>query len=405
MKTVGIVAEYNPFHSGHEYHIKKTREIMGEECIIVCAMSGDFVQRGESAMYSKFARAEAAARSGADVVIELCAPWALSSAEGFARGSVALLNEAGCEFISFGSEAGDIEALNRLADILADTQINEETKKVLSENAAMSYAEARQRAVSREAGDIAALLEKPNNILAVEYLKAIKMLALDIKPLTVMREGAGHDTVSAPLSAFPSAMELRRKREKGEAIAAFVPGEAEAVYTAERAAGRELNNPDALEIAILSRLRMLKKEDFLALPDAQGGAGERLYAAVQREASLQGVLAAAKTKRYALSRLRRMSICAALGITADMAESTPPYIRVLAATERGCALLRTLNDRENTLPVITKSAAVSALGESAKRVFAVGVSAHDLYTLGFSAKEERKAGKDWRTSPKIVKNS
>lgn len=405
MKTVGIVAEYNPFHSGHEYHIKKTREIMGEECIIVCAMSGDFVQRGESAMYSKFARAEAAARSGADVVIELCAPWALSSAEGFARGSVALLNEAGCEFISFGSEAGDIEALNRLADILADTQINEETKKVLSENAAMSYAGARQRAVSREAGDIAALLEKPNNILAVEYLKAIKMLALDIKPLTVMREGAGHDTVSAPLSAFPSAMELRRKREKGEAIAAFVPGEAEAVYTAERAAGRELNNPDALEIAILSRLRMLKKEDFLALPDAQGGAGERLYAAVQREASLQGVLAAAKTKRYALSRLRRMSICAALGITADMAESTPPYIRVLAATERGCALLRTLNDRENTLPVITKSAAVSALGESAKRVFAVGVSAHDLYTLGFSAKEERKAGKDWRTSPKIVKNS
>lgn len=405
MKTVGIVAEYNPFHSGHEYHIKKTREIMGEECIIVCTMSGDFVQRGESAMYSKFARAEAAARSGADVVIELCAPWALSSAEGFARGSVALLNDAGCEYISFGSEAGDIAALTKLADILTRDEINEATKKLLSENGAMSYAEARQRAVSREAGDIAVLLEKPNNILAVEYLKAIKTLALGIKPITVMREGAGHDSVAAPISAFPSAMELRRKREKGEAIAAFVPSEAEAIYTAERAAGRELNNPDALELAILSRLRMLKKEDFLALPDAQGGAGERLYAAVQREASLQGVLAAAKTKRYALSRLRRMSICAALGITADMAEGTPPYIRILAATERGCTLLRALNDRESALPVITKPAAVSALGERERRVFAAGASAHDLYTLGFSAKEERKAGEEWRTSPKIVKFS
>lgn len=402
MKTVGIVAEYNPFHLGHEYHIGKTREMLGEDCLVVCAMSGDFVQRGEGALYSKFARAEAAARSGADVVIELPAPWALSSAEGFARGATALLSACGAQYISFGSEEGDIAPLAALAECLNAPQMNEKIKALLGESAAMSYAAARRLAVERELGELAALLDKPNNILAVEYLKAIKALSLDLVPVTVARAGAAHD--GEEVGAFASAMELRRRVARGCGVGEFIPAAAASVYAAERARGRELADRAGLELAVLSRLRMLPREAFLVLPDASGGAGERLYAAARREATLDALLAAAKTKRYALSRLRRMCMCAAIGITADMTDALPPYIRVLAASERGCALLRALNDDDGTLPVITKPASVSELSEECRRVFAVGVSAHDLYTLGFAAQEERKAGEDWRTSPKIVKN-
>lgn len=404
MKTVGIVAEYNPFHFGHEYHINKTRELVGEECAVICAMSGDFVQRGEAAMYTKFARAEAAVRGGADLVLELPAPWALSSAEGFARGAAALLAAAGAQYISFGSEAGDCARLSTLADMLTVPEMNDKIKAELSRDASLSYAVARRKAVERENAPLAELLDSPNNILAVEYLKAIRTLALDLTPLAVERCGAGHDA-QASGTHISSAMEIRRKTAQGEKVERLVPEAVGAVYAAERECGRELASTDAMELCILSRLRMLPKEAFLALPDADGGAGARLYEAARTQPTLDGVISAAKTKRYALSRIRRMTMCAALGITADMAEGTPPYIRVLAANERGCAVLRELNDRENGLPVITKPAAVKALSAKCTQVFAVGASAHDLYTLAFAAEQERKGGGDWKTSPKIVKIS
>lgn len=403
MKTVGIVAEYNPFHFGHEYHINKTRELVGEECAVICAMSGDFVQRGEAAMYTKFARAEAAVRGGADLVLELPAPWALSSAEGFARGAAALLSAAGAQYISFGSEAGDCARLSTLADMLTAPDLNEKIKAELSQNATLSYALARRKAVEKENAALAELLDSPNNILAVEYLKAIRTLALDITPLTVERRGAGHD-VQASDTHISSAMEIRRKIAQGEMVERLVPEAVGAVYAAEREWGRELASSGAMELCILSRLRMLPKEAFLTLPDAEGGAGARLYEAARTQPTLDGVMSAAKTKRYALSRIRRMTMCAALGITADMAEGTPPYIRVLAANERGCTVLRELNGRENGLPVITKPAAAKSLSAKCTQVFAVGASAHDLYTLAFAAEQERKGGNDWKTSPKIVKN-
>lgn len=403
MKIVGIVAEYNPFHFGHEYHINRTRELVGEECAVICAMSGDFVQRGEAAMYTKFARAEAAVRGGADLVLELPAPWALSSAEGFARGAAALLSAAGAQYISFGSEAGDCARLSTLADMFTAPDMNEKIKAELSENVSLSYALARRKAVEKENAALAELLDSPNNILAVEYLKAIRTLALDITPLTVERRGAGHDAQSSD-THISSAMEIRRKIAQGEMVERLVPEAVGAVYAAEREWGRELASSDAMELCVLSRLRMLPKEAFLALPDAEGGAGARLYEAARTQPTLDGVMSAAKTKRYALSRIRRMTMCAALGITADMAEGTPPYIRVLAANERGCAVLRELNDRENGLPVITKPAAVKSLSAKCTQVFAVGASAHDLYTLAYAAEQERKGGNDWKTSPKIVKN-
>ena len=189
MAIIGIIAEYNPFHTGHEYHIARRRELLGADSTVICVMSGDFVQRGEAALYSKFARAEAACRCGADLVIELPLPWALSSAEGFARGAVGLLGALGATHLSFGSECGDVQRLERIAENLIDPAVNAEISRELNENANNSYASARQTVLARRLGDEAKLIEQPNNILAVEYLKAIYEQRLDITA-TVFRSAA-----------------------------------------------------------------------------------------------------------------------------------------------------------------------------------------------------------------------
>ena len=193
MSVIGIVCEYNPFHTGHGYHMEMSKNSLNEEAPAICVMSGDFVQRGEAAVYSKFARAEAACRSGANLVIELPLPWALSSAENFARGSVAILDALGATHLSFGSESGDIRPLDNLAQILLDPGLNAEIKDIMNEDGSLSYAAARQIAVTRREGEIGELLENPNNILGIEYIKAIYDLRLNIKPMTVERYGSGHD--------------------------------------------------------------------------------------------------------------------------------------------------------------------------------------------------------------------
>lgn len=402
MSVIGIVGEYNPFHYGHKHHISETRKLLGNDYPVVCVMSGDFIQRGEAAVYSKFARAEAAVRSGADLVLELPLPWSLSSAEGFARGSVAVLGATGVvTHLSFGSECGDIKPLSELAGLLLDPLFGAAIKAELSADEGISFALARQRAAAKKAGVLAGYLDSPNNILAVEYIKAIYDQSLGIEPVTVKRIGSGHDRTSD--SGPRSASEIRRALKDGKNIAASVPKTAYEVYLREDKLGRGPVLNENLETAILSRLRMLGPEEFAGLPDAAEGLNNRLYRAAREENSIDAVISAAKSKRYALSRIRRMTMCAALGIKAEDACGLPPYIRVLAANERGCSLLREM-DGKATLPVINKPAAIKSMDTECRRIFELGSDSHDLYTLGFAAKEERKGGEDWRMSPKIIKS-
>ena len=364
MAIIGIIAEYNPFHTGHEYHIARSRELLGADSTVICVMSGDFVQRGEAALYSKFARAEAACRCGADLVIELPLPWALSSAEGFARGAVGLLGALGATHLSFGSECGDVQRLERIAENLIDPAVNAEISRELNENANNSYASARQTVLARRLGDEAKLIEQPNNILAVEYLKAIYEQRLDITPMTVQRIGSGHDMTGD--IGPKSASELRRMILSGEKVDNYIPKNALDVYSREESLGRQAMSRDFHETAILSRLRMFGENYYNSLPDSGGGLGSRLYKAAHEEATLDGILAAVKTKRYALSRIRRMCLCAALGVKKGAADGTPPYARVLAANSRGCEYLRVLS-KDPTIPVITKPAAAPD-AKAAKRV-------------------------------------
>ena len=333
MSVIGIVGEYNPMHYGHLHHIAETKRLMGEDCPVVCAMSGDFIQRGEAAVYSKFARAEAAVMSGVDLVLELPLPWVLSSAEGFARGAVGLLGATGVvTHLSFGSECGEIEILETIAETLIDPLIGADIRAELQNDAGIPFAAARQRAVAKRLGEMSSQLETPNNILAIEYIKAVYNLGLNMKPVTIQRFGSGHDQMSG--EGYKSAAEIRRMMISGRDIAAVLPESAYAVYKREEKLGRGPVVPESLESAVISRLRMLPDEAYERLPDAGEGLHNRVAKAAREECSVDAILAAGKSKRYALSRIRRMVMCAALGISADMADETPPYARVLAASVR-----------------------------------------------------------------------
>ena len=274
MNIAGIVCEYNPFHSGHLHQLAETRRALGADTLTVCVMSGDFVQRGEAAVFSKFARAEAACRAGASLVLELPLPWCLSSAEGFAEGAVSLLAAVGCTHLSFGSESGDVETLQTLArEILApDTQ--REIAALLKRLPELSYAMARERVLTEKLGECGSLLSQPNNILAVEYLKAIYKKTYPITPVTVKRIGSGHDKTGE--QGPKSASELRGLMETGADISEYIPEAALSVYRRERAAGRGRDKA-VLETALLSRLRMLDRAVYESLPDGGDGAGARLW--------------------------------------------------------------------------------------------------------------------------------
>lgn len=399
MNISGIISEYNPFHMGHKHHIDQTRAALGDDSGIVCVMSGNFVQRGEPAAFLKNARAQCALHGGADLVLELPLPWALSSAEGFARGAVGLLGAAGCvSHLSFGSESGELAPLEKAAEVLLRPEMDAIIRELLP--GGLPYAAARQLAAERLAGESLPQLKSPNDILGIEYIKAIYSQRLSMKPLTVKRVGAGHDQPGG--GDMPSASELRKRLAAGETVYANMPKECGEVLKREMHQGRGPVMGAALDTAIISRLRMLSKERFEALPDSGEGLAARLYRAASAEVSVDAVIAAAATKRYALSRLRRMVMCAALGIKEGDAEGIPPYIRVLAANSRGCAILKQMQEKAS-LPIITKPAEINSLGAEARACFALERAATDLFVLGFQAAEERRGDRDFRTSPIILK--
>ena len=399
MNTAGITAEYNPFHWGHEYMLRRLGRELGEDTAFVCVLSGNFVQRGDCALFRKQARAEAAVRCGVDLVLELPLPWATASAEGFAKGAVELLGSTGVvTHLCFGSECGDVAALRGVAEALKSPETDALIRRYSGEG--VSYASARQRALEVTAGESAALVSRPNNILAVEYLRALDAGGWGMEPVTVRRRGAAHD--GAGSGVFRSASELRERCAAGEDISPLMPEPAAEVFRAEALALRGPVTLEALDTALVSRLRMLPPEVFDAVPDAAEGLGARLYAAAREEPDLRSILSAAKTKRYAMSRLRRMLLCACLGVRASDRDGGVPYIRVLALSQKGRGLLRRMRESA-ALPVITKPAQVKSLGARAQRIFALECAAADLYCLAFSSVRERRALSEWRVSPFVLR--
>ena len=253
MRTIGIIAEYNPFHSGHRHHIQAVRQAFGADCAVVCAMSGNWVQRGEAALADKWTRTALALRQGVDLVVELPTPWAVSSAEPFARGGVGLLTATGVvDTLSFGSEAGALPPLQAAADCLASPAWQEVLRQGLAEG--LSFPVARQQAATALLGGAARCLQGPNNNLGVEYLLALRALESPLRPHTVPRQGAGHDEGPSPSSPHASASYLR------ERILAGDPAPLTPYLTApEEATLRQ--DPAALDFGlrgVLARLRTMR---------------------------------------------------------------------------------------------------------------------------------------------------
>ena len=391
IKIIGIAAEYDPFTNGHADHIRRTRLAAGEDCAVVSVMSGSFTQRGEPACVGKFARAKAAVAGGADLVLELPADFALASAERFAVGAASVLAALGCvDMMSFGSESGDAAELAETAAVLLDPAMDALIRDELSRGA--SYAVARQRAAEKLAGRKLPALERPNDILAVEYIKALRRLGSGIEPLALLREGA-HD---ADDPRFPSASVLRAALRRGESIEGMTPPVCAEIIRAETASGREPVSPEALGTAALAVLRRMQLPDFLALPDAGDGLAERMLKAASKARTLAELYELTKTRRLAMSRIRRAAMSALLGMTAESRAASPGYIRVLAANEKGRAVLKKKTRR---LPLITKAASAKKLEGDALREFLLDVRASDLRSLGRPASGARIAGEDWTTSP------
>ena len=386
VKTAGIITEYNPLHYGHAALMEAVRRRYGPDTAIVCAMSGDFVQRGDFALVRRRARAEAALRSGADLVLELPLPWAVSSAEGFARGGVEVLASTGLtDVLAFGSECGDADALLRTAQALESPAFPALLKAELSKGG--SFAAARQTAAARLlAPSDGALLSTPNNTLGIEYLKALRRLHSPIQPYTVPRFGAAHDSVH-PVGDMASASYVRLlvQGDRLMSAAPYMPVSSSAILSEAVRSGQCPARIERLERALLCTLRRLSRADWAALPDIAEGLENRLYTAARQATGYEELVDAVKTRRYTRTRIQRLLWNAFLGITAEWQTKSPPYIRVLGMNDRGAEILTAARHARAAqaapLPILSRAAQIEQMDDEAQRVFALECLASDLYAL------------------------
>lgn len=377
MTVAGIIAEYHPFHRGHAWQIASLRERFGKETAVVVAMSGNFVQRGDFAVFSKYARAEMALAGGADLVLEIPTPWASATAERFAQGGISILAATGVvTHLVFGCESGDAAPLAAVAEGLNDPRYPELLRQRLAEG--MSFAAARQSALTELVGPAAETLAKPNNALAVEYLRALSEYAPSVIPLALPRIGADHD--SSELGAYPSASAIRKVLLSGGDWTPLVSEEIAAIMHREIEAGRAPVTMETCERAVLARLHSMREEEFQPYDGGGEGLYRRFYGAVHSSVSVEAILETAKTKRYPLARLRRMLLHSYLGVPEAAQGETPPYLRVLGAGERGRAVLRRMR-KCAALPVITRPGDIRKLDEPIHEAFLREAACTDLYTL------------------------
>ena len=329
MKTVGIICEYNPMHLGHKKQIDEIRRCFGPDCAVVCLMSGNFVQRGAPAIIDKSLRAKAAVLCGADLVLELPVEYALSSAEGFAAGGVGIL-EKFCDGLCFGAETADEQLLLDTAKALLSEEFPSLLKAQLETG--RSFPAARQAALAQMGLD-AAILESPNNILAVEYCKAILSHHSAMVPVPIHRGGSYHDEL--PDEENPSATSVRKLMLESRDFKSLVPDCARDIF-----ANAPLHTLGTGERAILGKLRTMTDGEFEALPFGSEGLWRKFMRASREQATLEDIISATKSKRYTRTRIDRMVMCAFLGLTEQDLSSPAPYVRVLALNDRGRNVLK-----------------------------------------------------------------
>ena len=395
MKVASIIAEFNPFHNGHKVPIDAARALVGEHGAVLCVMSGNAVQRGDLAVVSKFCRAEMALRAGADLVIELPAVYALGSAEHFALGAVSLIESLGVEdnTLVFGSETAETVALEEVARALDQPQTQSAIADAMA--AGVSYPVACQMVLDHSCTH-AEVLRQPNNLLGIAYLRAIAQSGAGLRVHSVLRHGVAHDAAQA-VGQYAAASYLRGAIYKEALEADYIPVEARGLLKEELKLGWA--SLEKIEAVVLTLLRHAKEPMGGYLGDSEG-LSQRIMVAAKEVASLQALYERVKTKRYPMARIRRLVFAMCLGLCAADRVGAPPYIRVLAANERGRSLLRATR-KTRRAEVISRAAAVWKLDARAIRMFEIECMVTDLQKLCLDAPAHRCGGSEWRKNPKI----
>lgn len=368
MSVTGIIAEFNPLHKGHEYLIKKA----GISGPVVCVISGNFVQRGETAIAEKRIRTKAALRCGADLVLELPVLWSMSTAQNFALGGVSALCFAGCDKILFGSESGDIKRLKNTANILNSREFSNELEKELKNG--VTFAVARQKA-AEICGCDTGILQGANNNLGIEYITAACKNGYNIEFDTLTRLGAAHDSMEE--REFVSASLLRQKLHEGDYAFCkkYMPETALELFTPE-----SLSDMGKIDRAVLSVLITKTVEELKNLPDISEGVENKLFSAIRVAGSLEALYNNVKVKRYTHARIRRMALSAFIGADNSFFMKPLPYLRVLGFNKNGIELLKEKVSKA-PVPVITRTADINNLPKDSLKVFETESRATDLFGL------------------------
>lgn len=392
MKNIAIISEYNPFHNGHKFQIEKTRQIIDNSCNVICIMSGNFVQRGDLSIYDKHTRANMAILGGADLVIELPLPYALASAEYFAKGSVSLLNKLNLvDYLCFGSECGDIDILCKIANTVTSDDFSSTLKKHIKTG--ISYPRALDLALEEINSNFNEIVKNPNNTLGIEYIKALISLNSSIKPMTITRKNVEHHS-EFENDGFASASYIRQNINQD--ISHLLPS-----LSANIIENLTPNNIVTIENSILSYLKRKDVDFFTKINDVTEGLEHKIVKALKTATTLDELYIQIKSKRYTLSRIRRIVLNSYLEITKYYLQIEPQYVKVLAFNDNGRKIIKQLKETCE-LPVIIKPNGNYNLNEYGRKLFDLDCLATDLYSMSYADIKMRTSSNELKKSPIYV---
>lgn len=387
---LGIVSEYNPFHNGHLMHLQKSKELTHTD-FTIAVMSGNFVQRGDTSIVDKWTKAEMALKSGVDLVIELPTLYAISSAENFADGAIKILNSLGIvDYVSFGSEIGEITPLDDVASVLYKEPKEFSSLIIRQLRSGLSYPKARELAIQMYFGSsqkYTDVLENPNNILGIEYLKSLKRLKSPITPITLKRKYSDYNSNDIK-SGIASATAIRTMLQKGKNIHYVVPYETYELLEEKKKYGQIIPSLSIFSKEIIYTLRKMTLSEIATLPDVSEGLENKIKAAANTSNNLEELILKIKSKRYTQSRIQRILLYALLNISEKditMSKKQMPYIRVLGFNKNGKKIISAIANQNPKLQIIVsvKKFMENNTDKHLHTMISKDIFSSNVYTLGY----------------------
>lgn len=389
---LGIISEYNPFHNGHLLHLQNSKKLTHTD-FTIAVMSGNFVQRGDTSIVDKWTKTEMALKAGVDLVIELPTLYAISSAENFAEGAIKILNGLGVvDYVSFGSEIGEISPLNDVAQVLYKEPKEFSALIANQLRSGLSYPKARELAIQMYFGSsqkYTDILQNPNNILGIEYLKALKKYKSPIRPITLKRKYSDYNSADVK-SGIASATAIRTMLQNNKNVHYVVPYETYELLEDKKKSGQIIPSLSIFSKEIMYSLRKMTLSEIANLPDVSEGLENKIKTAVNTSNNLEELISKIKSKRYTQSRIQRILLYALLNISEkdmNMSRKQMPYIRVLGFNKHGKKIISAIANHNPKLQIIVsvKKFMENNSDRHLHTMMSKDIFATNVYTLGYKA--------------------